>query len=48
MADKTLNKIFSEVGEYDVVIKSTGSPDTAIKVTITEVAPDEAEKEGGK
>ncbi|MBP5166767.1 MAG: hypothetical protein ILP09_05865 [Oscillospiraceae bacterium] len=47
-ADKTLNKVFSEVGEYDVVIESAGSPDTEIKVTITEVAPEEEKKEGGK
>ena len=46
-ADKTLNKVFSEVGEYEVVIKSAGYPDVTIKVNVTEVAPAEEKKEGG-
>ncbi len=45
-ADKTLNKVFKEVGEYEVVIKSAGFPDVTIKVNITEVAPEEEKKEG--
>lgn len=45
-ADKTLNKVFKEVGEYEVVIKSAGFPDITIKVNITEVAPEEEKKEG--
>ena len=45
-ADKTLNKVFKEVGEYEVVIKSAGFPDVTIKVNVTEVAPEEEKKEG--
>ncbi len=45
-ADKTLNKVFKEVGEYEVVIKSAGFPDVTTKVNITEVAPEEEKKEG--
>ena len=45
-ADKTLNKVFKEVGEYEVVIKSAGFPNVTIKVNITEVAPEKEKKEG--
>ncbi|MBP5661270.1 MAG: DUF1533 domain-containing protein, partial [Lachnospiraceae bacterium] len=45
-ADKTLNKVFKEVGEYEVVIKSAGFPDVTITVNVTEVAPEEEKKEG--
>ncbi|MCR4677143.1 MAG: hypothetical protein K5679_00125 [Lachnospiraceae bacterium] len=44
--DKTLNRVFKEVGEYEVVVKSAGFPDVTIKVNITEVAPEEEKKEG--
>ena len=47
-ADKTLNRVFSEVGEYEVVVKSAGYPDVTVKVNVTEVAPAEDKKDGGK
>jgi len=47
LADKTLSKVFSEVGEYEVVIKSTGFPNATIKVNVTEVATEE-NKENNK
>ena len=44
--DKTLNRVFAEVGDYKIVVKSAGSPDVTIKVNSTEVAPAEEKKEG--
>ncbi|MCR4933635.1 MAG: hypothetical protein K6A29_05505 [Lachnospiraceae bacterium] len=40
-ADKTLSRVFKEVGDYEVKIISAGYPDLTINVNITEVAPSE-------
>ena len=47
VADKTQSSVFSEVGEYEVVIKSTGFPNVTIKVNVTEVVTEE-NKENNK
>jgi len=41
--DKTLSRVFDEVGEYKIIIKSAGYPDVTVNVDITEVAPAEEE-----
>ncbi len=43
-ADKTLNKVFTEVKEYEIIVRSAGYPEVTFKVNITEVAPTEEKK----
>jgi hypothetical protein len=45
--DKTENSVFSEVGEYELIIRAAGYTDVALSVTIDEVAESE-ESEGGQ
>ena len=43
--DKTQNSVFSEVGDYELVIRAAGYADVTMYITITEVA--ESDSEGG-